>query len=58
MNHGCHTPKTLFRRMGAVWACSCGELWTLGLAYDFFSCSKAWVPLNEVRRIATVRGES
>ena len=56
MNHPCRTPSTFLRRYGAVWACYCGELWTLGFAYDFFSASKAWVSLKEVQRLAA-RGE-
>ena len=57
-HHGCPTPRTWFRRCGAVWACSCGKLWTLGLAFDFFSASKAWVPLDVVRDLAAARGEA
>jgi len=47
----CRPPRTWFRRQGAVWCCYCGELWTLGMAYDFFSASKAWVPVAKVREL-------
>ena len=59
MSHGgCHVPRVWMRRQGAVWACQCGKLWTVGYLYDFLTMSKSWVPLDDVRRLARERGES
>jgi hypothetical protein len=53
----CRTPRTLFRRCGAVWCCRHGNLFTLGYAsgLDFqmgLRTIKAWVRVDKVKELS------
>jgi hypothetical protein len=40
----CATPRTWFRRAGAVWCCPCGRLHVLAIGCCYAGCVKSWQP--------------
>lgn len=38
----CDTPGTLWRRLGSLWKCDCGQLWVLRINYYGYEHFKEW----------------